>query len=179
MARRNRQRTVLTSSLAGHTYEGAEASILTPEQELTRSVLANLLWENTFYEQGEENAARIQRLVGTVDTGIVSDLAVRARNEWKLRHVPLWLLCSLAYKTVGDKRQLTAEALAAVIERPDEITEFLAMYWKDGKHPLASQIKLGLAQAFRKFDGFQLTRYRAEDKAIALRDAMFLSHPKP
>ena len=39
--------------LAGfRTYEGAPAAILTPAAALRRSVLACMLWENEFYEDG-------------------------------------------------------------------------------------------------------------------------------
>ena len=41
------------------THEGGRAVNLTPEQELRRSVLACLLWENSFYESGESIADRI------------------------------------------------------------------------------------------------------------------------
>jgi 60 kDa SS-A/Ro ribonucleoprotein len=44
--------------------------------------------------------------------------------------------------------------LERVIQRPDELTEFLAIYWKDGRQPLSAQVKKGLARAFRKFNEY-------------------------
>jgi 60 kDa SS-A/Ro ribonucleoprotein len=44
-------------------------------------------------------------------------------------------------------KALVADTLFTVIQRPDEITEFLAIYWKDGKQPLSAQVKKGLARA--------------------------------
>lgn len=41
------------------THEGAPARNLTPELQLRRSVLASLLWESQFYEDGVEIAGRI------------------------------------------------------------------------------------------------------------------------
>jgi len=45
------------------THEGAAARHLTPEFQLRRSVLACLLWESQFYEDGIEIAGRIAELV--------------------------------------------------------------------------------------------------------------------
>ena len=41
------------------THEGAPAATITPEQALRRSVLACMLWEGEFYEDGVEIAGRI------------------------------------------------------------------------------------------------------------------------
>ena len=51
------------------THEGAPARNLSAEQQLRRSVLACLLWENQFYEDGVEIAGRIAELVPKVDAG--------------------------------------------------------------------------------------------------------------
>src|SRR3954447_9447106 len=78
------------------THEGAEAARITPEQELRRSVLACLLWEDEFYESGEAIAARIARLVAVVPAERVAALAVEAREQMKLRHAPLLLVREMA-----------------------------------------------------------------------------------
>jgi hypothetical protein len=71
-----------------------------------------------------------------------------------------------------------AETLESVIQRADELTEFAALYWKDGRHPLSAGAKRGLARAFRKFDAYQLAKYNRDD-TVKLRDVLFLCHPKP
>ena len=50
------------------THEGAPARTISPELQLRRSVLACLLWEKQFYEDGVEIAGRIPaaRLGGAV-----------------------------------------------------------------------------------------------------------------
>jgi 60 kDa SS-A/Ro ribonucleoprotein len=78
-------------------------------------------------------------------------------------------------------RALVADTLARVIQRPDEIVEFVAIYYKLGggkKRPLSKQVKLGLARAFNKFSEYQLAKYN-RDKDIKLVDVMALVHPKP
>jgi len=54
----------------------------------------------------------------------------------------------------------------------------LSLYWKDKKEPLSAQTKQGLANAFNKFDEYQLAKWN-KDTDITLRDAMFLVHPRP
>jgi hypothetical protein len=70
--------------------------------------------------------------------------------------------------------------LAEVIQRADELAEFLALYWKDQpkKKTLSAQVKKGLAKAFQKFDAYQLSKYN-RDNAVKLRDVLFLCHAKP
>ena len=45
------------------THEGAPAKHIFAEQELRRSVLACMLWESQFYEDGVAIAGRIRKLV--------------------------------------------------------------------------------------------------------------------
>ena len=71
-----------------------------------------------------------------------------------------------------------AETLEHVIQRADELAEFVAIYWKDGRAPLSAQVKKGLAAAFPKFDEYQLAKYD-RGGPIKLRDVLFLSHAKP
>jgi 60 kDa SS-A/Ro ribonucleoprotein len=172
MARLN----TLNLGFGPRTHEGAPARNLAPELQLRRSVLACLLWESQFYEDGVEIAGRIAELVPKVDAEEVSALAVEAREQMKLRHAPLLLVREMARHATH--RRLVAEMLERVIQRADELTEFVAIYWKDGRVPLSAQVKKGLAAAFPKFDEYQLAKYD-RDGPIKLRDVLFLSHAKP
>lgn len=103
----------------------------------------------------------------------VNALAIEARSAFNLRHAPLWLCLGLARN-----HRLKAQTLADAIQRADELSEFLSMYWKDGKTPIAAAVKRGLAKAFTKFDAYQLAKYDRENK-VRLRDVLFLTHAKP
>lgn len=158
------------------THEGAPARNISSELQLRRSTLACLLWEDQFYEDGVEIAGRIQSLVPKVKAEIVAALAIEARSKMKLRHVPLLLVREMA--RLKTHRELVSRTLALVIQRADELAEFVAIYWKDGKTPLSAQTKKGLAEAFRKFDEYQLAKYDRSGP-IRLRDVLFLCHAKP
>lgn len=159
------------------THEGARAAKLSNEQRLRRSVLACLLWESEFYEDGETIAARITALAEKVAPETVAALAIEARSDMNLRHVPLLLLCVLA-KTGAKKEKLVANTVVEVIQRADELSELVAVYWRDGKRPLSAQLKKGLARAFAKFDAYQLAKYDRPGP-VRLRDVLFLVHAKP
>jgi 60 kDa SS-A/Ro ribonucleoprotein len=158
------------------THEGAPAVSVTPELALRRSVLACMLWEDEFYEDGVTIGGRIRGLVPKVDAAKVAALAVEARTAMKLRHAPLLLVREMARHATH--RALVAETLTRVIQRADELAEFVAIYWKDGRAPLSGQVKKGLAASFPKFDEYALAKYDRAG-AVRLRDVLFLCHAKP
>lgn len=135
-----------------------------------------MLWEDSFYESGKTIAERIAELVPKVSPEFAAATAYYARSKMKLRHVPLLLVREMA--RLPSHKALVSRLLPDVIQRPDEITEFVSIYWKDGKQPLSAQVKKGLAAAFRRFDEYALAKYDRAN-AVKLRDVLFLCHSKP
>jgi hypothetical protein len=158
------------------THEGGPARHVSPELQLRRSVLACMLWEEQFYEDGVAIAGRIRELIGKSPAEKVASLAVEAREKMKLRHAPLLLVREMA--RLQTHRHLVAETLTRVIQRADELAEFVALYWSEGKQPLSAQVKKGLAAAFTRFDEYALAKYNRATP-IKLRDVLFLCHAKP
>lgn len=158
------------------THEGAPAKSINDELQLRRTLMACMLWEGTFYEDGVEIANRIAGLVKKVDPLKVFEMAIEARTKFKLRHAPLLVAREAA--RLSTHKSMVGELLPAVIRRADELSEFLAIYWKDKKQPLSKQVKIGLAKAFANFDEYQLAKYNRDAK-VHLRDVMFLVHPRP
>jgi len=58
------------------------------------------------------------------------------------------------------------------------LSEFVALYWSDGKQALSAQVKKGLAAAFTRFDEYALAKYNRATP-VKLRGVLFLSHAKP
>jgi len=143
---------------------------------LRRAVLANLLWENVAYMDGIRVAEEIQRLVPLCPAEEVYNIALEARTMQKLRHTPLFLAVEMC--KYPEHKMFVQDLLPQIITRADMLTDFLAIYWKDGKKPIANQAKKGLAQAFHNFNEYKLAKYD-RDAAIKLRDVMFLCRPKP
>jgi hypothetical protein len=174
----------LNKILRAFTHEGAKAKRFTPEMELKRTLMNCLLWENQFYEDGVSIADRIKALVPQVEPKRVAQLAIDARQAMKLRHAPLLVVREMARHE--KHRVLVADTLAQIIQRPDEMTELLAIYWADAlgpqqqrkRQPVSAQVKKGLARALTKFDAYQLAKYD-RDGAVRIKDVLFLVHAKP
>ena len=165
-------RTAYRNSVQNH--HGLSVPAISKESQLVRMTMAHMLWEKQFYIDGKSSAETLTRLAGEVSPAFVANLARQARDSFKLRHVPLALMRALAAK-----QTLKAQDLAEVIQRPDEMGEFLAMYNSDKKQPLSNQVKKGLATAFGKFNEYSLAKWDKNSAAYSVRDVMFLTHPKP
>ena len=179
------------------THEGATAKIISPEEQLRRSICSTFLWEDSFYEDGESIADRIVSTANKVDEQVVADLAIEARTVHGLRHAPLLLLASLAQRETPSqtkryfageyhKKHIVRDTIAKVIQRPDEMGELLMVLAKvKGVEPdkvksvMTKQVQRGLADAFTKFDGYQLAKYKGSKAVIKLKDVLRLVHPKP
>jgi len=161
------------------THEGAVATRINSELQLRRLTLSTMLFEDTFYVDGKSIAESILEATKNVSAEKIALLAVECREKQKLRHMPLFLVRELARRKDAEAG-LVSETLAAVIQRADELSEFVALYWKDqpGKKTLSAQVKKGLASAFQKFSAYDLAKYN-RDNAVKLRDVLFLCHAKP
>lgn len=74
-------------SNAVKTHEGGlSTAILSPAQQLRRTVMCCMLFENTFYESGVEVSQRIRELVKIVPFDDAAQIAIDAREKMKLRH---------------------------------------------------------------------------------------------
>jgi hypothetical protein len=173
----------INAARAQRTFEGAPAAVITPWQQLRRSVLSCMLWENEFYEDGQSIAARIVQHCAAVPPEQVASLAIEARQHHHLRHVPLLLTARLAQMASGTS--LVSETLDHVIQRADEPGEFLSIYARlnhvapsELKPKLSNQVRKGLARALRRFDAYQLAKYN-RDVAVKITDVMGLCHPRP
>lgn len=143
---------------------------------LRRAVLANLLWEDVAYMDGVKVAEEIKRLIPLCPAFDVYNIALEARTMQKLRHTPLFIAVEMC--KYPEHKMFVQDLLPLIITRADMLTDFLAIYWKDGKKPIANQVKKGLAKAFHNFNEYKFAKYD-RDAAIKLRDVMFLCRPKP
>lgn len=156
------------------THEGGKASHIGFEEKLQRTVLCCLLNEDTFYEDGVSIKDRVKEYMGKVSTEFAIATLNKAKHEYHLRHIPLFMLTVLA-----SQGKLTKELVYSTVTRVDDITELLAMYLADGKKKtLPKQLQKGLAMSFDKFDEYQFGKYKGNKKTVSLKDAVMLCHPK-
>lgn len=155
-----------------------DAAKNTPIQALRRVTLANLLWENNAYEDGESTSDAIAKIIPTCDPCDVANLAIECRTKQYLRHTPLFIASEMC--KYDNTKPYVANVLKTICTRADMLTDFLAIYWKNSdkkSRPLANVAKKGLAEAFHNFNEYKLAKYD-RNTPIKLRDVMFLTHPK-
>lgn len=133
-----------------------------------------LLWEAEFYEDGQEIGQRIAELARQVPPEAVARMAIEAREQANLRHAPLLLLDALS----ETGKPILAATVERTIQRVDEMPEMLAIYWRNGRKPVARQLRKGLARAFAKFDEYALAKYNRKG-TVKLRDVLRIARPKP
>ena len=85
-------RTNLKTLNVERTHEGAVSVSTSATNQLRRTVMACMLFEDGFYESGEDSAKRMRDLVKVVPFADSSQIAVDAREKMKLRHAPLFLV---------------------------------------------------------------------------------------
>lgn len=176
-------RTIKEELAAAVTHEGAPAHIPADNELLKRLVLSCLLGENNFYVNGKEVASQIMEVTQRVaksDPNFARALAVEARTVHNLRHAPLQMLVALA-----KAGKLDAATVYATINRVDEMGEVISLYAKangqsgaDVGDKLSKALQKGIAQAFTKFDEYQLAKYN-RGVEVNLKRVINLTHPKP
>lgn len=164
-------------------YEGEVAYKLDPALELYSAVCCASLQPKFYVPEVQDELERLRGLIAKNKPEFVAKLAVYAREKMYLRSIPLVLAVELAKIHKGDS--LVSQMTSRVIQRADELTEILAYYEQANKregvktlNKLSKQLQKGIAEAFHKFDRYQLQKYNRET-AITLKDALFLSHAKP
>lgn len=155
-----------------HNLRAQNAGSRPPEHELREAILQG--------EGGQrlrkQSASRVAQLVPQVQAKKVAALALEARQRMKLSHASLFLVREMSRHQTH--RALVADTLARVVRQPEELIEFVAIYWKEGRVPLSKQVKQGLAAALPRFTERELAACKRRGP-IRLRDVLFLSHAKP
>ena len=159
------------------THEGAQAVKVSPYDQLRRITLACMLWEDTFYVDGKKSTELIDEICKKLITSEIISIALEA-HENQLRHIPLYLIIQAIKQNQKYKHNFpVADAITEICLRPDQMTELVALYWKDGRKMLPHQMRKGLKKAFELFDEYQLAKYDRRGP-VRLRDVAMLCHVK-
>lgn len=155
------------------THEGAKAVPMSKVHTLERSVYSCLLWEDTFYEDGEAIGDRIYELSKLYPIDALR-IAQEARHNHNLRHAPL--LCVVGAMASTSKN--VADVIQGICTRPDDLTEIFSIYRKYNSGAFAHSLKKGVGRAFNRFDEYQLAKYNRK-KEFTLKDLLHICHPHP
>lgn len=155
-------------------------------KESTKLELASLLLTSfvtdKFYSTADEQMERVRTLVaGLKDKTFAAKAAIYARTKFHMRSISHVVAGELFRKGMGLSGQPWAKNfINKVVVRPDDATEILS-YFEDKvmETSVPAQLKKGLGLSLGKFDKYNLSKYRGENKDISLVDLVNYVHPVP
>ncbi len=171
MSKFNKTPTIKTENKCGFPAYG-----MLSKEKLTTQVLTTFFNEAKYYGDNSEEIVETIKAVLEGDPGFVAKLAMFARQEMYLRSVSHVLVAELANHANG--KPFAREAIGDVAQRVDDMTEILAYQLSVYGKPIPASMKKGLADAFRKFDEYQLAKYNRKQD-VTLKDVLNLVHPRP
>lgn len=143
------------------------------------SLLLSTFLKPTFYQSAANQATRLFELASQVGPDFAAKAAIFARRYFGMRSATHLVGAALASHRFITKRAF----YKALVERPDDITETLALYAQLNPRPgkratFPNAMKRGFADALSTFSAYQLAKYRGGSRALSLQDAVNLCHPK-
>ena len=155
---------------------GGQAYSQSPELEIV-SILLTSFVKDQFYRSADDTLIRLRELTQHVSPEFGAKLAIYARNEFGMRSITHALAAELAPRVSG--QSYAKSFYDKVVARPDDMMEILS-YRKNvlATKGITHAMEAGFRQAFNRFDGYQLAKYRGENKDIKLIDIVNLVHPK-
>lgn len=131
--------------------------------------------EDAFYSKGSTIAAEIVkdvREVAQTNPKFPLQLAAWARNELYIRTTPQVLLVEAA--NIEACKPFVREYTPKIVKRADELGEVIAYQLQAHGKPIPNSLKKGLADAFAKFDEYQLNKYDSSKTEVSLGDVLHL-----
>lgn len=160
---------------------GGEAFAQTPEMELASLLLTSFAQEQFYRSQNQtftdlKNALMKCAAAGNAD--FAAKAGIYARTNYGMRSISHVLAVELAPLASGNN--WAKKFYDKIIYRPDDMLEIAALYFAKNKDKhLPNALKKGFAQAFERFDDYQLAKYRGEGRAVKLIDLVNLVRPIP
>ena len=175
----SRSRRVPAKSLVTTNNAGGLAFTMKEKTELVTILLTSFV-QDTMYKSGTDTLKRVNELVKKIsDKKFVAKAAIFARNEFGMRSISHAVAGELALDASVKGQPWTKTFYNNVVRRVDDMLEIVSYVWKDGKKPLPNALKKGFAQAFSRFDGYQLSKYQNNNSGLKLVDLVNLVHPVP
>jgi 60 kDa SS-A/Ro ribonucleoprotein len=170
-----KQKTLTENLAGGQSYsQSIEMSLV--------SLLLTSFVNDQFYRGAQTTLQELKKLSEKVkDKEFVAKSAIYARDKFGMRSVTHALAAELTSQLNG--AEWGKDFYNKVVIRVDDMTEILSYYlaYKTEKDnpKFPNSLKKGFAKAFDKFDGYQLAKYKGENKEVKLVDIVNLVHPVP
>ena len=159
--------------------EGHAAYRYTDKVELLTRVATCMVSEPKFYGDTTDATFQLARRIVERDLAFVAKLAVYARNTLMMRSVSHLLLCVVVASAAAQGTGLVRACARGVVRRGDDVTNVLAAWrtlYPDRQFP--NGMVKGLRDAMNQFSAYDVAKYRELGKAVSMRDALRIVHPK-
>lgn len=167
------------STLVENAEGGASVSFEDPRFKFYMAATTSLM-EPQFYRTEQQYLEELSSHIDACGIDFSVRLAIYVSNNVHLRTVPLVIMALIATKCRSNS--IVSTGVYNVITRADQLAEMIACSSViSNKRPgsIPRQVLKGVARAFDKFTGYHFAKYQGKGNDITLRDAMFLSRPKP
>ena len=155
---------------------GGEAYTQAPELELA-SILLTSFVEDSFYRSAGDTNKRVGELLTQVDPEFAAKAAIFARDRFGMRSISHVVAGELAGRVSG--LPWAKDFYSTIVVRPDDMTEIMSYFKSKTGLTSTKAMQKGFANAFGKFDAYQLAKYRGKGKEFSLVDVANLVHPRP
>ena len=123
----------------------------------------------------------LDRVSELLDKGVTHEFAAKAavyaRDRFNMRSVSHVVAGELAGRVKGS--DWIRPFVRNVIVRVDDMLEMAYYEGKCGRKPVPNALNRSMRDAFAKFDGYQLAKYRGGGRGVNLVDIVNLVHPEP
>lgn len=162
-------------------YAGGQAYKQSDKMALVSLLLTSFVADQ-FYRKEEETLNTLKRFVKEIDDKeFLAKSAIFARDTFGMRSITHALSAELCSEISG--KEWSKNFFNKVVVRPDDMSEIISYYLKNKTNKqnpkFPNSLKRGFSKAFDKFDGYQLAKWRSENKEIKLIDIVNLVHPVP
>ena len=148
---------------------------LKPIEALIEATVGAFWNEDAYYAKGSILSGQVLSNVAEVaksDPRFPLQLAAYARNVLNLRTTPQVLLVEAA--NIEASKPFVRSYAPKIIKRADELSGVTAYQLSAHGKPIPNSLKKGVADAFAKFDEYQLNKYDSEKGAVKLGDVLRL-----
>lgn len=156
---------------------GGQAFAVTSELELASMLLTSFA-QDQFYRSQNQTFEALKVVMEKCDPQFVAKAAIYARTQFGMRSITHILAAELAKNASGT---IWAKSFYdKIVFRPDDMLEIASYFMAQNKGKnLPNAMKKGFAEAFNRFDTYQLAKYRADSKDVKLIDLVNLVRPRP
>jgi hypothetical protein len=167
-------KTLTTNLAGGKSYKQS------PEMQLL-SILLTSFVDDKFYKSSSDTLNSLKELLNQVDPKFAAKCAIFARDKFGMRSITHVLAAELTSKSSG--MDWSKNFFEKIVVRVDDMTEIMSYYLENNtnknKPKFPNALKKGFASAFNKFNNYQISKYRSDNKEVKLIDIVNLVHPIP